>query len=966
MKNKLGTFILAGTLVVSTATSGFAAALDFTNTVDSSKYTRLEVASSKAARLAIASNMSAYVVEGKDGNKYKLVDVQEQLGKGLTFDEAIEQGKLTPVDKPVEGELKVVEVSAINARELKVTFNKEVNKASAINEDNYQFVKNGTILIVSSDFVGTTNKKGVLSKDKKSVVFRLDDSKKLTNADRYSVHVSTNVLGTDYKPVEKHVDSERIFTDMEAPKLVETTLVNNQLVFEFDEPVNVANIVVKVDGEQVAAAGQVSVYPVGDDTPTNYEVATPAITNDELLKTGKHDVVIYNVEDLIAPNANKASSIRTSYTISEDKIAPSVQEVKAVNSRSFHVKFSEEVQALTAANFEVKKGNHTFENTEVLVAQDFKADPTGKTWRVSVAESADATGKINPLWAEGDISVSLTVTVKGYKDLANLLGAPTTRTVTLAKDTKRPELVGTAANKVDETSIVVKFDGKVAIHDNTKITVKNKDGVVLTSLGTISATDDEVTIYISSATPGYSVLEAPYKVEFGANAVKYVKDITPAAYDVNENKNNALVATANPADSVDAVVVKADTIIPTTINNDGIIEIDFSEKMDSSAINPANYSIDGVALDTKTKVEFIGGTEKVRLTLPEGMFTKTQTAKFTISNNVKTKGGSKVVANALTKEPVEKIITFTDNAQPELAKAEFYVAKNTSTETNQLKVTFNEKVKNLTADDFKITVNGNKVGINSVVSGDTTKEAIFTLDSQINVNNANVVLEAIEEGTKNTTMDTTDEANNKLKAGKVTVSGKALKPSIVTNQAPTVANPIADTTGTVAGGMVTVDASTTFVDADGDPLAITATSGDTNVATVVMNGTDVEVTPVAVGTATISVVANDGNGGTVTETFDIVVGNSAPTGINQTGNATQDVLYALDLDTVFTDVDGDALTYTVVSDDGNATAAINADGKTLEYTPTAADKGNTVIITVKANDGTVDSANVTVTLTVAP
>lgn len=133
MKNKLGTFILAGTLVVSTATSGFAAALDFTNTVDSSKYTRLEVASSKAARLAIASNMSAYVVEGKDGNKYKLVDVQEQLGKGLTFDEAIEQGKLTPVDAPVEGELKVVEVSAINSNQAEVKFSEAVKEVKPAN-----------------------------------------------------------------------------------------------------------------------------------------------------------------------------------------------------------------------------------------------------------------------------------------------------------------------------------------------------------------------------------------------------------------------------------------------------------------------------------------------------------------------------------------------------------------------------------------------------------------------------------------------------------------------------------------------------------------------------------------------------------------------------------------------------------------------------------------------------------------
>jgi Big-like domain-containing protein len=58
------------------------------------------------------------------------------------------------------------------------------------------------------------------------------------------------------------------------------------------------------------------------------------------------------------------------------------------------------------------------------------------------------------------------------------------------------------------------------------------------------------------------------------------------------------------------------------------------------------------------------------------------------------------------------------------------------------------------------------------------------------------------------------------------------------------------------------------------------------------------------------------------------------------------------------------MTYSVVSDNGTATAAMNADGKTVEYTPAAGDSGKDVVITVKANDGTADSADVTITLTI--
>lgn len=145
MKNKLGTLVLAGTIAMSTATTGFAATLDFTNTKDSSKsYTALEVATSRSAVLDIVTDKASYLVEGKDGKNYKLVDVQEQVSKGLTFEEAIEQGKLTPVDAPVEGELKVVEVSAINANYVvvKITAPEEDLLAQEVE------VKNGAGVVV--------------------------------------------------------------------------------------------------------------------------------------------------------------------------------------------------------------------------------------------------------------------------------------------------------------------------------------------------------------------------------------------------------------------------------------------------------------------------------------------------------------------------------------------------------------------------------------------------------------------------------------------------------------------------------------------------------------------------------------------------------------------------------------------------------------------------------------------------
>jgi len=99
----------------------------------------------------------------------------------------------------------------------------------------------------------------------------------------------------------------------------------------------------------------------------------------------------------------------------------------------------------------------------------------------------------------------------------------------------------------------------------------------------------------------------------------------------------------------------------------------------------------------------------------------------------------------------------------------------------------------------------------------------------------------------------------------------AVAPVLPTNNAPVVANAIADTTGTAGGAVVTVNAANTFTDADGDTLTLSATSSNPAFATVTVNGTDIEITPVAAGTATITVTAADGNGGTIDTTFDITI-----------------------------------------------------------------------------------------------
>jgi hypothetical protein len=91
------------------------------------------------------------------------------------------------------------------------------------------------------------------------------------------------------------------------------------------------------------------------------------------------------------------------------------------------------------------------------------------------------------------------------------------------------------------------------------------------------------------------------------------------------------------------------------------------------------------------------------------------------------------------------------------------------------------------------------------------------------------------------------------------------------NRDPVVANELANQTVTAGDGPITVDLSGVFTDADNDDLTLSAVSSETGVATVSVNGTTLTVTPLNAGTTSVTVTANDGNGGTKDETFTVTV-----------------------------------------------------------------------------------------------
>ena len=201
-----------------------------------------------------------------------------------------------------------------------------------------------------------------------------------------------------------------------------------------------------------------------------------------------------------------------------------------------------------------------------------------------------------------------------------------------------------------------------------------------------------------------------------------------------------------------------------------------------------------------------------------------------------------------------------------------------------------------------------------------------------------VTTRAVSRGTETVTVTATDPAG-------LTASQRF--DAMVPNEGPEAVGGIADQRLEV-GDSLAIGVAAHFTDPEGDPLAFSATSSDTLVARVEVDGDSVRLVALAKGMATVTVTARDPAGVAADQSFTVTVPNRAPF-VAETIPADSALLgdtLDLVLNPYFADPDGDSLGFSAESSDP-VVAMARVTGRTLVVVPVVPGRAT---ITVTASD----------------
>lgn len=174
--------------------------------------------------------------------------------------------------------------------------------------------------------------------------------------------------------------------------------------------------------------------------------------------------------------------------------------------------------------------------------------------------------------------------------------------------------------------------------------------------------------------------------------------------------------------------------------------------------------------------------------------------------------------------------------------------------------------------------------------------------------------------------------------------------NVVDQTAPNIISPISDQVRYLSEHKVYIDLNSVFYDEDGDELIFSASAEETTLAITSIEDNNLIIELLGTGSTLISITADDNFNTPVTDEFLIIIkDNFIPEVISEISDITMginDDTYYYDLDTIFTDADGDVLTYTYTINNPDL-VTVEIQSSILAITPVEL---GSVIISINATD----------------
>lgn len=538
--------------------------------------------------------------------------------------------------------LAVTSVSAINAKQIVVKFNKAVQAG----------VATGGAEVLTNYKLGSANPTRVtLNAAKTEATITFGTAGFVADLDKYVQFEVTGIKDASGKDV----------TDYKAPLLLEdkskpvlaTKFVAPNTVVEFSEPVQVT--AGALTGATVAVDGVTNTpYTVTNDSLVDTLVGASKITIPGL-SAGTHRIDVIGAKDLAG---NVLPEYTATVTVGSDSTAPTVTSVTSEGNK-VKVKFSEAVVNATLNAQATKRVWLTVDGVDVYLTSTDQTDDNGLEYEY------DATSSI----ISGDFK-NVSVSVKGAVDASgNALAAATpAQTVLVTKDTTKPTVVGTT---IKDDKIIIKMSESIVVGFTPFTTINGTytttDGVRNTLAAntataayvydanndgdTTDAGEDKyvvLTVTDASLLSSAKLKGGTYTINLGA---QFVKDTAAIA---NEAAATTLSFTVASDSATSAVV----TATPSQVST-GLLQFAFNNVLTNAALDINKYTINGQPLPVGTELYFFGDKKTVRAQLPAGYIFVTGFRTVAVKDIVDENGNTLTTAakNGLS-------ISITENTKP--------------------------------------------------------------------------------------------------------------------------------------------------------------------------------------------------------------------------------------------------------------------------------------------------------------